>query len=336
MEFPWKSAVATGMGSLPYDDRDEAARVVAGELPDFPHVVELPHRGVGSDMTGRTAGMLVDLHVDLQPSGWRLIDRESADERRARAMLDADLDACQISLYGYDGPLKVQVAGPLTLAATLELTRGTRAVVDQGARRDLAASLAEGLAAHVADVARRIPGATVVVQLDEPALPAVLTGEIPTPSGFGRLRAVDHTEAEGLLRTVVEAVGAVTVMHCCAPRVPARLLNRAGAAAVAFDLGLLDGADVDGFAEAVDAGLALWPGVVPALPPETPPTDRELAQRIVGLWRRLDQDPARMAARTVVTPTCGLAGGSVDWARRAYALARGTAGVFADIVGVEQ
>ncbi|NEE02837.1 methionine synthase [Phytoactinopolyspora halotolerans] len=332
MEYPWKPAVATGVGSLPYEDRDEAARVVIGELADFPHVPELPGRGAGSEMVGRSAAFLVDLHVDLQPSGWRLIERPGADERAARSALRADLDALEIAAYGYAGALKVQVAGPLTLAATLERTRGDRAIADYGARRDLAASLAEGVREHVADVAERIPGASVVVQLDEPSLPAVLAGRIPTISGFGRLRSVDGGEAESLLRDVIDAAGVPTVVHCCAPGVPSTLLRRAGAVAVALDVALADGDSLTDLAEAVDAGLGVWPGVVPSTVPNTPPTERELAQRVVGFWRRLDQDPAQVAERTVITPSCGLAGADAPWARRAYALAAATGRAFGEMV----
>lgn len=332
MDYPWKPAVATGIGSLPYEDRDEAAQIVIGELPDFPHVPELPGRDAGSGITGRTAAFLVDLHVDLQPSGWRLIDRAGADERRARSALQADLDALELAAYGYEGPLKVQVGGPLTLAATLQRTRGDRAVADYGARRDLAESLAEGVREHVADVAQRVPGAQVVLQLDEPSLPAVLAGAIPTISGWGRLRAVDAPEAETLLSTVINAVEVPVVIHCCAPSAPVALMHGAGATAVALDVTSLEGSDFEALAEVVDQGLSLWAGVVPSSAPETPPADRELAQRVVGLWRRLDQDPARMADRTVLTPTCGLSGDDIDWARRAYRLARLTARAFSEMV----
>lgn len=335
--YAWAPATATGVGSLPFSDRDEAARVVVGELPDFPHLPELPSRGAGADLIGRAASLLVDLHVDLQPAGWRLVARPGADERRAASFLGADVDALEIAAYGYEGPLKVQVAGPLTLAASVESNRGGALVGDFGARRDLAASLAEGVAGFVADVARRVPGASVVLQLDEPSLPAVLAGAIPTVSGFGTLRAVHVPEASALVESVVSAVPEVpVVVHCCAPLPPAsvEVVRSAGAVAVSLDVALLSAApaaQLDALAAAVDAGLAIWPGVVPSLPPSTPPSDRELAQRVVGLWRRLDQDPAAMAARTVITPSCGLAGADPAWARRAYTLARTTARAFAEL-----
>src|SRR2546423_11304956 len=89
---PWVPGSATGVGSLPGTDTDESTRFVFGELPDFPHLPELPARGPGADLIGRGATFLVDLHVDLQPSGWRLVDRPGVDERRARDFLARDLD----------------------------------------------------------------------------------------------------------------------------------------------------------------------------------------------------------------------------------------------------
>src|SRR4051794_25464190 len=118
------TGVATGIGSMPGEDIDAALGVVADALPDLPHLPELPARGAGSDMIGRTAGQLVDLHIDLQPAGWRLVPRPGLDEMRARDRLDRDLDALVPALPGYDGEFKVQLAGPWTLAATLELPRG--------------------------------------------------------------------------------------------------------------------------------------------------------------------------------------------------------------------
>jgi len=336
VEYPWSVGTATGVGSLPYDDRDEAARLVAGELPEFAHVPELPVRGAGADMVGRTAALLVDMPVDLQPAGWRLVDRPGADVRRARSMLDADLDALEIALHGYQGPLKIQAAGPFTLAAAIERNRGDRVLADHGARRDLAHSLAEGVTAHRADVAGRVPGAQVVVQLDEPGLPAVLSGSIPTASGFGRHRAVREPEAEDLLRVVLSAGGPSVIVHCCASDPPVALLHRAGAAALSLDISALSRAALDGLREPVDGGLAIWPGVVPASPVEVLPTDRDLARKLERFFDRIDTDPVKALPGTVVTPACGLAGAAMPWMRTAYKLARDIARAFAELVGADR
>src|SRR4029453_11365890 len=138
--------------------------------------------------------------------------------RRAREFLARDLDALSDVAADYVGPFKVQAAGPWTLAAGLERSRGGRAAGDPGARRDLAQSLTEGLIAHAADVAARVPGADLVVQLDEPSLPAVLQGGLPTASGFGKLPAVEAHVAEQELAAVLAAPPYPIVVHCCAPR----------------------------------------------------------------------------------------------------------------------
>src|SRR5450755_4593840 len=184
---------------MPGVDPDEAMRQVVFELDQFPHLAELPAAGVGADMVGRGAAHLSGLHVAVEPSGWRFAAHPGADERRARTMLARDLDVLEEHTQGYVGPLKLQVAGPWTLASSLELHYGDKALADTGAVRDITAALAEGIAAVAKDVAHRVPGAAVVVQFDEPLLAAVLLGRVPTASGFGTLRIVEPTTViEGL------------------------------------------------------------------------------------------------------------------------------------------
>src|SRR5260370_4974575 len=186
--FPWPPGSATGVGSMPGTDPAEVLRIVLGELPDLPFLPELPARGPGADMVGRTAALLVDMPVETAPSGWRLTDAEGRDLRRARGFLGHDLDALEEIAAGYQGPFKVHVCGPWTLAASIELASHHPALAAPGATRDLTGSLAEGVAAHVADVAKRLPGARILLQLHEPALPAVPPGAAPPPAGQSRLR----------------------------------------------------------------------------------------------------------------------------------------------------
>ncbi len=309
---PW--GPATGVGSLPGADPAEALRVVLGELPDFPHLPELPARGPGADLIGRSAALLVDLAVDLTPAGWRLVPRGGIDLRRAQEMLSRDLDALHDVAGAYTGAFKVQAAGPWTLAAGLERERGERAVVDPGARRDLGQSLAEGVAAHVAAVSARVPGARVVVQLDEPSLPTVLQGGLPTASGFGKLPAVAAPDAEAELAAVVAAVPAPVVVHCCASRAPLDLLRAAGAAALSFDLGLVQ--DLDALGTAVESGTHLVAGVVPGT--DAPlPAPKATASRLRAWWRELGFPADDLHAAVTLTPSCGLAGASPAYARAA-------------------
>ena len=310
---------ASGVGSLPGTDPTEAMRLVVGELPDFAHLPELPGRGPGADLIGRSAALLVDLAVDLTPAGWRLVPRPGIDQRRAEEYLARDLDALHDVADAWTGPLKVQAAGPWTLAAGLERSRGDRAVVDPGARRDLVQSLAEGLAGHVAAVAARVPGARVVVQLDEPSVPAVLQGGLPTVSGFGKLPAVEGTVVEQELADLVARLPVPVVVHCCAPRMPLELFRSAGAAAVSFDLGLVQ--DLDAVGSAIEAGTHLFPGVVPGTD-TTLPTPKATASRVQAWWRELGFPADDLAAAVTLTPSCGLAGASAAYARSAMAHVR--------------
>jgi methionine synthase II (cobalamin-independent) len=307
------------VGSLPGSDPAESVRLVLGELPGFPHLPELPGRGPGADMLGRTAALLVDVAVDLTPAGWRLVDRPGVDLRRAQDFLARDLDALTEVADGYAGPLKVQAAGPWTLAAGLERTRGDRAVVDAGARRDLAQSLTEGLVAHAADVAARVPGARVVVQLDEPSVPAVLLGALPTASGFGKLAAVEATVVEEELAAAVRGLPGPVVVHCCATRAPLELFRAAGAAGLSLDSGVVQ--DLDALGVAIEAGTHLLVGVVPGTD-STLPSPKATASRLQALWNELGFPAEHLHTAVTLTPSCGLAGASPAYARAAMAHVR--------------
>jgi methionine synthase II (cobalamin-independent) len=311
-DFPWGEGSVTGVGSYPGGDPAETLRFVLGELPDLPHLPELPARGPGADMIGRTAGLLVDLAVGLQPSGWRFADHPGRDTSRAHGYLAQDLDTLEELAGEVEGPFKIQVAGPWTLAASIETRSGERALADPGAVRDLTASLAEGIAAHVQDVRRRLPRATVLLQLDEPSLPGVLAGTVPTASGFSRIRTVEAPLAEDALRRVIEAAGAFAIVHGCAPRVPYGLLRAAGAKAVSVDASLIR--DEDAIGEAVEAGTGFLMGVAPGRDAGLPKPERSVAP-VRELWRRLGFSPKSLAESVVLTPACGLSGATPSYAR---------------------
>ncbi|WP_308312012.1 methionine synthase [Streptomyces albipurpureus] len=313
-EFSW--GPATGVGSMPGTDAREAAKTVVGSVENFPYLPELPARGPGADMIGRSIGLLVEMYAHVEPSGWRISDRPGRDTRRARSWLGEDLDALEEFAQGYAGPLKVQAVGPWTLAAALELRHGESLLSDPGACRDLAASLAEGLRTHLADVRRRLPEAQVVVQLDEPSVTAVLLGRIKSASGYRTHRAVDRQLVESTLREVI--ADEPVVIHSCAPEVPFALLRRAGAAGLSFDFELLTERDEEPLGEAVEGGTKLFAGVVP--PTDTPLSDP--GGSVMGvrtLWRRLGLNPGTLAESLVITPACGLAGASPAYARAALA-----------------
>jgi Cobalamin-independent synthase, Catalytic domain len=361
--FPWAQGSATGIGSMPGTDPAEATRVVAGELPDFPFLPELPDRGPGADVVGRTAGLLIDIPVEVTPRGWRLAERPGRDLARARSMLSSDLDVLAEALDGYQGLVKIQLCGPWTLAAALELPRTMNvAVADPGAVADLTASLAEGAAAYVAEILKRVPGAKLVVQLDEPSLPAVAEGEVPTASGLSRLAAVETDTLRDGLAQVLASIRGYTVVHCCATTVPFGIIQAAGTDAVSFDLSQLRRGEEDAVAEAAEAGMGLLAGAVATTPDGVaearrgdrsgqgdrardqgdrardrgdgarPGEARETAERVIRFWRRLGLPLATLAEQAVITPACGLPGTSMTQARAVLTRCREAASMLPELI----
>lgn len=336
---PWIAAAATGIGSLPGTSSMEAARIVVGELADFIHVLELPDRGPGADMVGRTGGMLASvsagLALETTPAGWRFAMAPGRQMRLAQAFLREDLDALEENGVDYLGPVKVQVVGPWTMAAAVELRTGERALRDPQAVWDIAQALGAAVADHVADMRRRFPkAASVVVQFDEPSLAAVQEGRIGTASGLSSYRAVDDQDATRVLREVLDAargVGAVAGVHCCAPDVPIDLLRTSGASFVSVDFVPLftERALDEQIGRAFDAGLGIVAGTVPAI--GSGDLGAAAASRPVrAVLHRLGLEGERWIAQLAVTPSCGLAGADPRWVRTALTACRATGAVLRD------
>ena len=302
--------VSTGIGSWPGTDLEDALKISFAECPDLPYLPELPARGPYAALVGRGTALLTGLGIDLPAQGWRLTDVSSRDHRRAISTLRSDLDQLEEIAQGYEGPLKISIAGPWTLAASLEHPRGDRVLPDAGARRDISQSLEQGIVDLRDELARRLPETTMIIQLDEPSLPAVLAGGIATASGLSRHRAIDVPEVSTVYTRIVERLGETAVIvHSCAPDVPIAMLAKAGVAGLALDLALLGTADWDAVGEAMEQrGLWLFAGGLPtADPAATLLNPDQVAGVVLGPIRRLGLPP-EISAHTVVTPACGLAG----------------------------
>ncbi|MCW2511486.1 MAG: hypothetical protein JWR11_528 [Mycobacterium sp.] len=319
-------AAATGIGSWPGTAARQAAEVVVGELHTLPHLVELPARGVGADLIGRAGALLVDIGIDTVPRGYRVASGRSSVVRRAASLLDEDVDVLEeawerAGLRGGSRTVKVQAPGPVTLAAHLELANGHRAITDAGAVRDLAGSLAEGLELHRAEIARRLE-VPVVVQLDEPSLPAALAGRLTGVTSFSPVHPVDESLAQSLLDDCVATVGGTVALHCCAPELPWKMLLRSSLAAVSVDVTTLTAADLDGVGEFVESGRVVMLGVIPVQAPTRRPVPEEVAKEAASITDRLGFARSVLRDRIGITPACGLAGATDQWARNAVELAQ--------------
>ena len=212
---------ASGLGDFPGDDLGEAMSRVEGELgsPHLPFLPHLPALGWKSTPLARTLAMCEGLAFDGASFGWRMVHsggrgaRESAlaqDRLLSDINLLADRVGAQKKRFGSGqdtAPVyKIQLVGPLTLAASIYLPGGERAISDAGANRDLLESFLEGLERWVESLreALQAPRALIAVQLDESEFQRLLEGSIPTVSGFRSLPSLQPHYYQQVYRRVAE------------------------------------------------------------------------------------------------------------------------------------
>ena len=210
---------ASGRGDFPGDDLSEAMSRVEGELgaPHLPFLPHLPALGWRSTPLARTLAVCEGLAFDGASFGWRMVHsggrgaRESAlaqDRLLSDINLLADRVGAQKKRFGSGQTLvyKIQLVGPLTLAASIYLPGGERVISDAGASRDLLESFLEGLERWVESLreALQAPQALIAVQLDESEFQRLLEGSIPTVSGFRSLSALQPHYYQQVYRRVAE------------------------------------------------------------------------------------------------------------------------------------
>ncbi|MFQ4147163.1 hypothetical protein AAGW05_00460 [Arthrobacter sp. LAPM80] len=350
------TVTAAFLGQWPGTDPVEAAKVSLGlfSAPHLPSLAALPARGGGSDAVGRTAALLQELPVDVQPYGWRFADRPGLDHRRAVSALSTDInvlaDVAGAAGVVPDG-VKAHITGPLSLAAAIHLHYGERALRDHGARRDIAQSLAAGLAVHAQKLQAAVPGSALTLQIDEPHVAAIVAGTIPTASGYRTLRSIPASELRQTWSALAEAAreaGFANVAINLGPaetglggtggpgagspgtasgdlsdtasaeaaawRKALEIALESGADAVAVPLNRLDTGHWELLAGAIEAGLGVWAGTVPASAGRVPPSYSVLEERIMRPWRGLGLD-ASLLNQLRITPESSLAGLSPQEAR---------------------
>lgn len=312
------------VGSFPGVDVWETTAIIRGELPELPLLPELPIRGPGADMIGRTMALLTtvssEFSVITTPTGWRLSGQQSADVpavmRRAGSWLSEDLDAAESLFAEYSGAYKLQVAGPWTLAACVELLGGDRMLRDRGAVAELHDALAEATMLHLAQLRRRLPRAKLLVQFDEPFLDSVLAGSVTTPSGFRAYEAPPAAQAVNTISRLGQACrtgGALFGVHTCSDDPDLRLLAATGLDFISFDLSKFDrlsdserSAKDEVVGELWDAGRTLFAGLT--LRPGRGNKSATTLAPVEQLLHRLGIPVAEIHRQLVVTPSCGLVG----------------------------
>lgn len=218
---------ASGTGPFPGTSLAEAMARIEGELgaPHLPYLPQLPAAGWKGTATARTLAICEGIAFDGASFGWRMVHstgrgaRESAlaeDRLLSTINLLADRVGSRASgrrtfeqAWG-EAPTrpvyKVQLTGPLSLAAQVYLPGGERAMSDAGASRDLLDSFLEGMERWfiLLREALQSPNAPLAVQFDEPEFQRLLEGSIPTVSGFRTLPALEPHVYREVYRSLVE------------------------------------------------------------------------------------------------------------------------------------
>ncbi len=306
----------TSVGSLPHRARDEAIAFVLERTPELPAVPTVPmveplERMIPQAAWGIPGVVIADdgtvtipdptaVHPDHPLGDPTLIGRPFTTWR---LFLDA--------VAGREGPIKLQLTGPVTLGLTLVAAGLTPTVAFAVAGRAVAAR-----ARSLLDLAdEKAPGVPRLLVLDEPGLVGGLRPELELAAD----QVID------LLSGALAAIEgrAMSGVHCCGPT-DWRLVLQAGPQLLSVPVG----AAVTGSAGALGSfldrgGWVAWGAVA---------TDGPLGEQPSRPWRKLSAqwcelvqhgcDPVLLRRQALVTPVCGLALHDVDTAEHVFDITR--------------
>lgn len=303
---PW--AAATGVGSLPHRDADEAVRLVARYCPEVPFWPQLPGRGPAENMVCQPLHSLADR---LRPLGEGLrygIEAEGEEELsellaaadpsqppHSAAGLLAFESAFRRGRFPRTRAVKGQLIGPLTLAGCLRF---------QGRPLTESPLLVSALGKHLARCA-----ADQIGRLQEFGLPVLLWVDEPVLAQLLRRPEAEREPLREILNSLVASIqqaGALAGIHCCSP-VPVGELIRCGVDLVSFDAVLTctsrqERNELGSFLD--NGGIAAF-GIIP--------TGEGLAEFDSGAakakWLSAGssvEDITVLARQTLLTASCGL------------------------------
>lgn len=290
-----------GLGELPGASIIAAADIVVGETGDLRQLPILPARGV--DVVGLTTGILPGINVDAGPRSWVLSARPQLRTRRMWDRVEADLDQCEQAWGTRIDAVKIQVAGPWTLSASIELSNGHRALTDAGALRDLTESLIAGIQEYSADVRARFD-TEVYVQLDEPLLAQVRDGSLPRTSQFDEIPSINDADLGERLAGVIERAEVRYLNQTGYPPLW-KVAQVAGVETCQITLDTVRGSEqYDGMGHALAAGMRVGLGMTRAGDDRDP---RHLAVNVAHMWDELGLDRTLLTHAVDVHSRGGLA-----------------------------
>lgn len=306
----------SAVGSLPHVDASSAAADALRLTPELPAAPQLPRRHPREGMIAQVAAGVPGVTLDAEGGGLR-VDRRRLAVGEPGQPLDAEAwGATSAFLHhaaamGHQGPVKLQVAGPVTFGLAL---------VQAGVKPSRAFSVAGAVVRdRVRSLLRQaetaLPGNPVILVLDEPGLTAYPHEGFP----LGADDTIDLLSG-GLAAARSAAMAGV---HCCGPT-DWRLVLHAGPDLLSMPVEASVGDDAAGLSGFLDRGGWIAWGAVP--------TDRPLGEREDVHWRRLTSvwcdlsrngcDPMLLRTQSILTPACGLANHAPAQVANVYGLVR--------------
>ncbi|HEY8544670.1 MAG TPA: hypothetical protein VIL36_06470 [Acidimicrobiales bacterium] len=293
--------LSTGIGSLPHDDPDEAARFSLEVHPRLPSAPSLPRRSATEGMIAQSAWGITG--VSVLDDGSLLVDEAAVDPELPLGDPTVDgepfvgLRAFLQAIEGRVEPFKLQFTGPVTAGLALHACGVSTDRAFGVARLAVTARIRAAL-----DAARRVaPGATPVLFLDEPGLRAALDPGFP-------LDLDDALDLVSSAMAVVEET-AIAGLHCCG-RADWQAVLQSGPQILSLPVGMGATEHAGALAGFLERGGWIAWGAVP--------TDGPLIESADVLWRRLwtewealaagGCDPALLREQAIITPACGLVG----------------------------
>ena len=314
---------ATGIGSVPFTDNNEAIGLILENLSEIPYWPQMARKGFQEDMVSQGAGGLPLIIRDLEQRLVRVtdaVDRDAAMVQFYEAALQGDLDTFALApeeasgFYALMAALKNvpaeapafvkgQVVGPVTFATIVKGLDGKAILFD----RELIQAVIQGLALKAAWQAAKIRegGRQAIIFFDEPSL-----------TGFGSaFMQISREEVVSLLTETItsarEPGPAWFGVHCCG-NTDWSVLLETPIDILSFDsyeffdnLKLYDKA----LKKFLDRGGYLAWGLVPTSPTTPDETEAVLWAKFseqVEELTKLGMDKAFLLSRSLLTPACGM------------------------------
>ncbi|OPX21107.1 MAG: hypothetical protein BZ151_00105 [Desulfobacca sp. 4484_104] len=327
---------ATGIGSVPFLNSQEAVALILQYLPEIPFWPQMVKLGFQEDMVPQAAGGLPGLRLDAENRTVSLdgqLDREATLTKFYELAMSGELASfalhpqeaagffdllAAVQNQSATSPsfLKGQIAGPVTFAGMVKDQQGKAILFD----REISQAVTQGLALKAAWQAQEIRrlGKDAVMFFDEPYLTGFGSAFMP----ISRAEVIATlTEAMDICRQYGEVLFGI---HCCGNTDWSMLLETpvdilSFDAYGFFDTLILYGPAVKKFL--ARGGYLAW-GMVPTSPTEPVQTVDQLWERFQEQVIRLTQtglDRQALLAQSLLTPACGLAYLTPEQAHQALA-----------------